>query len=791
MAGAGPGIRFSLRSKLILFFLVVSVIPLVAVNMLVLTRMGGALREQMSNKLIAVRDLKARQIEEYFQSVARDIVLEAESPTVARAVQEFGATQDVYTIRRLGYLGNPDLVHSGKGDPYDVVHARYFNVFGAIVTTKGYYDIYLVAPNGDVVYNYDKGDDFATNLLSGSYRNTSIADLFRQLQTNVNSHEVRTTDFIPYGPSGGVPASFVGAPIVENGQNVGVLIYQLPLDQINALLQDHTGMGETGETYLVGPDKLMRSDSRFTEESTVLAQEVDTPAVQKALAGTIGVQEMEGYRGIPVLSAYKPIDIGGLKWALLTEVDAAEFFAVSNRLRNLVIGIVAVAALAVAGLGIAISRSILRPIGQLTVSAQRIGAGDLEVEIAIPPQNDEVGLLARAFRQMQAELKKLYAGLEQQVAERTAELERRAAQLRTAAEVGRAAVSILDTERLIWQAVELIRERFDLYYVGLFRVEGEWAVLRAGTGAAGQVMLARGHRIKVGEGMIGWSVAHAQPRVALEAGADAVRLATAELPHTRSEAALPLRSRGQVIGALTVQSDRPGVFDTDTITVLQAMADQVAVALDNARLFAASQEALEAERRAYGEVSRQAWGQMLRARHELRYVCDSQDTVRPIAGQPQPEMVQAVQEGHAVQVGQSALAMPLKVRDQVLGAIRLRKRDEVGAWTEEEVRLMETIADQLGLALESARLHQDTQRRAARERLAGEITTRMRETLDIDTVLQTAIREIGEALGMAEVEVRMLGGPAGEPQAGLAPIGGNGYSEGADGASNLSQEVLR
>jgi GAF domain-containing protein len=382
-------------------------------------------------------------------------------------------------------------------------------------------------------------------------------------------------------------------------------------------------------------------------------------------------------------------------------------------------------------------------------------------------------LLARAFRQMQTELKKLYAGLEQQVAERTAELERRAAQLRTAAEVGQAAVSILDTERLIWQAVELIRERFDLYYVGLFRVEGEWAVLRAGTGEAGQVMLARGHRIKVGEGMIGWSVAHAQPRVALEAGADAVRLATSELPHTRSEAALPLRSRSQVIGALTVQSDRPEVFDADTITVLQAMADQVAVALDNAQLFAASQEALEAERRAYGAVSHQAWRQMVRAEAELRYVCDSRGTVRLTPGQRQPEMVQAAQEGHTVQIGQSALVMPLKVRDQVLGVIRLRKRDEAGAWTEDEVRLTETITEELGLALEGARLYQDTQRRAARERLTGEITARMRETLDMDAVLQTAICEIGEALGIAEVEVRMLGGAAVESQATPARANGN------------------
>ncbi len=364
------------------------------------------------------------------------------------------------------------------------------------------------------------------------------------------------------------------------------------------------------------------------------------------------------------------------------------------------------------------------------------------------------------------------------MAERTQDLENRSAYLEATAEVGRVATSILDTDQLIQQVVELIRERFGLYYVGLFLVDEarEWAVLRAGTGVAGQIMLARGHRIKVGTGMIGWSVAHTQPRVALEAGEDAVRLATPELPDTRSEAALPLHSRGQVLGALSVQHAQPGAFDKDTLAVLQTMADQVAVALDNARLFAESQATLEAASRAYGELSLRAWNDLSRTRPEWGYRF-AQTSVTPVKGDWRPEMLQAVQTGQSVQtdheppgspsrersrwveVGDGTegpmLAIPLKVRDHVVGALSFRKGNTEKAWTTEEVVLLETLAEQLSLALESARLHQDTQRRAARERVVSEVTARIRETLDLETVLKAAAEEMRQALGLEEFAVSL------------------------------------
>jgi GAF domain-containing protein/HAMP domain-containing protein len=442
--------------------------------------------------------------------------------------------------------------------------------------------------------------------------------------------------------------------------------------------------------------------------------------------------------------------------------NQAVYTETQRRLIILVVAWVGVTSLGLI-LALFITRSVTGPVAELRSGAEAFRQGNLDTAVRATG-TDELSLLARTFNQLSAELSRLYRDLEQRVAERTRELERRSTYLQAAAEVGRTATSILESDDLIRQVVKLIRDQFNLYYVGLFLLDeaGEWVVLRAGTGEAGQAMLARGHRIKIGEGMIGWSVANARPRIALEAGEDAVRLATAELPETRSEAAIPLRSRGRVVGALTVQDTQPGAFDQDTMAVLQTMADQVAVALDNARLFTESQAALETSRRAYGELSYEAWRRLTRAQPEWGYTYTHKN-ISPARGDWRPEMLQAVQASQSVQSQdgkEHCLAVPLKVRNQVIGVLNFEKGEVDKAWTPEEVALLETLAEQLGMALESARLYQDTQRRAAREELIGQVTSRMRESLDLETVLKTAADEMRRVLGLDEFVISLATGGA-------------------------------
>ena len=329
--------------------------------------------------------------------------------------------------------------------------------------------------------------------------------------------------------------------------------------------------------------------------------------------------------------------------------------------------------------------------------------------------------------------------------ERTRALERRTAYLEATAAVTRDATSVLDVQRLLARVATVVSERFGFYHTGIFLLDatGEWAILQAASSEGGLRMLERQHRLKVGQvGIVGYVTGRGEPRIALDVGADAVFFDNPDLPETRSEMALPLRARGKIMGALDVQSTQPEAFSQEDVAVLQTLADQVAMAINNARLFEQAQASLEAQRRAYGEASRRAWVEMVRSRPNTPYRYDE-------AG---------VTEGREEEEGRlPGIALPVRVRGQEIGTLEAHKHPRSADWSPDEVALLETLADQLSVALESARLYQDTQRRAMEERLVGEVTARIRETLDVDTVLQTAIREIGDALGIAEVEVRMGG----------------------------------
>ena len=530
-------------------------------------------------------------------------------------------------------------------------------------------------------------------------------------------------------------------------------------------LVDQLKVGETGYAYVVDSQGNLIA---FSDTGRVLKGEnvkqlvkVSEFITHPTSADVTEASTYPGIKGAAVVGTYVPLETPN--WAVVTELPWEEAYQEAIQLVEM--SILITLAMAVLGgiLGGYVARRLAVPLVDLTETATRITGGEMGLQAA-GGGTKEVASLATAFNSMTRQLRELIGSLEQRVAERTLALKHQSVYLQASAEVGRAATSILEVDRLIEQVVELIRERFDLYYVGLFLLDeaGEWAILRAGTGEAGQAMLRRGHRLQVGGGsMIGWSVASAQARVALEAGADAVRLATAELPDTRSEAALPLRSRGRVLGALTVQSAQPGVFNQDAVAALQTMADQVAVALDNANLFAQSQAALEAINRASAQSSRQAWADLLKIRAGLGYrgtkygVTDAGDIWRP-------EMEQALKETRTVQVNESAdgpilpLAVPIKIRGQTIGVVDTHKPSEAGSWTPEEVTLLETLVEQLGLALEGARLYQDTQQRAARERMIGEITSHMRESLDVETILRTTADEIYQTLGLEEVAIRLV-----------------------------------
>jgi hypothetical protein len=222
-------------------------------------------------------------------------------------------------------LGTKDeLMAHADGSRYSRAHARFHPRLRSFLKRFGYYDIFLIdARTGDVVYTTFKELDFSTNLASGPYKGTALGRAYRSALA-ASADQSRLEDFAPYLPSYDGAASFIGAPIYDGDEKVGVLVFQMPVGEINALMAQRAGLGESGETYLVGSDQLMRSQSRFSEENTLLSRKIDTAAVAAAFAAGAGQQRMPDYRGVDVLSSYTPLQIEGVKWALLAEIDSEE-----------------------------------------------------------------------------------------------------------------------------------------------------------------------------------------------------------------------------------------------------------------------------------------------------------------------------------------------------------------------------------------------------------------------------------------------------------------------------------
>ncbi len=378
-----------------------------------------------------------------------------------------------------------------------------------------------------------------------------------------------------------------------------------------------------------------------------------------------------------------------------------------------------------------------------------------------------------ASRQLLNPLRQLTDELEELVEERTKELEKTASHLESAnvnlekrniflevaSQVAQEAIFIRDTDQLLRETTRLISDRFDFYHIGIFLLDTtkEWAVLRAANSQSGIHMLARNHRLQVGkEGIVGYVTGSGKPRIVLDVDEDADFFDNPDLPETRSEMAIPLRTLEGVIGALDVQSVEPEAFTNDDVAALQILADQIAVAISNARLFRQVQESLEAEKQAYGQWSKSTWKELLRDQPDLVFLSDNSG-VSPAQDYWKPEMRESLETGEITLNAddQSTIAIPIKVRGQVIGVVDAQKPSHDEDWTSDEINIIDSLTGQLSVALESARLYTDIQDRAIQERVVGEITTRMRETLNLETVIKTAINEIYETLDLEHVTIRL------------------------------------
>jgi len=367
---------------------------------------------------------------------------------------------------------------------------------------------------------------------------------------------------------------------------------------------------------------------------------------------------------------------------------------------------------------------------------------------------DNVRISQAELLQSNAELRAAREDLEARVAERTADLERRSREMQASSEVVRTIASIRDLDALLNEITHLLSEQFGFYHAAVFLLnENKQLVMRAANTQVAQELAQKNFSVPYDQvSMITTACRTRKPYLAVDVSKDPMYLAMSEFPDTCSELALPLIASERVLGALDLQSTSLAAFSQQDLNILQTLANQITIAIENANLFTENQAALESLQRAYGSLSQEGWQRLLRAEPNLGYRIGPIGRPRPIQAAEGPqdnwpaEMTHALKNGQVFQADPATLAVPIKIRDQATGVIRLRKPEESGAWTQAEINLVATLSDRLSTALESARLYEETRRRAERERLTGEITARMRASNDPQAILQVAARELRRAL---------------------------------------------
>ncbi|RED53838.1 methyl-accepting chemotaxis protein [Aestuariispira insulae] len=367
--------------------------------------------ESSQSKLMALMQSRHKAISDYLGTINSDLEIMAATPNTTEALLAFEGAWDVMegdrtaTLQRLYIEENPhptgakeELDFANDGSGYSAVHAQYHPWFRTFLRERGYYDIFLFDLDGNLIYTVFKELDYATNLNSGQWRDTDLGNAFRAAAANPQPGFQAFFDFQPYGPSAGAAASFISTPLFSDGKLAGVLVFQMPIDKINGVMQQTAGMGETGETYLVGSDKLMRSASRFSEESTILKTRVDTDSVSRALSGETGVHVAADYRGEMVFSAFTSLEFMGANWAILAEIDEREVLNPIEQLQ-IQVALIAVGVLIVTAIaGIFVGRNITSPLSHMTGAMKELASGDLDVRIPAQSREDEIGDMASAMK---------------------------------------------------------------------------------------------------------------------------------------------------------------------------------------------------------------------------------------------------------------------------------------------------------------------------------------------------------------------------------------------------------
>ena len=558
----------------------------------------------------------------------------------------------------------------------------------------------------------------------------------------------------------------MAVPVFDNDSHViGVLFSRYNLQPILERLSQ-IQIGQTGDAALINSlgFRLPDSPEQTMQDTGLDWDNLNNRAQSWLVIPYLGQDSLISW--VRIGDLVQDSSLSALDWDIVFSQSIQEVLASVSLIRS-TISIVLVGTVFLSLiLAIILSRIVTYPLNELTQMVGLISKGNLSIR-AEELTEDEFGTLAKSFNIMTGQLKALISGLEQQVDERTQALQQRALQIQAAVEVGNTVASIREMDELLTQITHLISQRFGFYHVGIFLLseDQEFAVLHAANSPGGQRMLARNHKLKVGEvGIVGFVASQRQPRIVHDVGEDAVYFNNPDLPETRSEMGLPLISAGKVLGVLDVQSTLAAAFTQEDITILQLLADQLAVAIDNAYLFTENQKALtearnalEAARRAYRDLSREGWRDLARVTKTFAYRAD-QNGITPIIEDLSPALKHTASVGHLTLPASDTLAVPIKIQDHIAGVVRFKKGEEA-AWSAEEINLIETLTNQLGSALESARLYKETQTSLVRTEALYQIGRTAIATNKTEELLQSVADTIAGTLPAERVLLLTLDMP--------------------------------
>ncbi len=556
--------------------------------------------------------------------------------------------------------------------------------------------------------------------------------------------------------------AYAAVPIQQGGTLAGVAEVSLHLDTL-ALQAFKENFGSDVQIFL-SREAIAEADEEYAASleapipalagyATTLAAPVfgEDSAYQSALEGTPRTSYAQSLKERHTIHSFPLRDVNG---NIIGVVDIVLNRAAASRSRNqwmtLALGAI-IAAVILGGMGVRhFTIRALTPLQELGSAAEAALRGATDLSIDSYP-DDELGLLGRALNALSQHIHALQNNMEKRVAERTQELEKRTLYLQSAAEVARAAATLTDIDTLLNRTASLINEHFQLYHTAIFLRDstGERVVLRASAGHNREAVLAQNISLKVGsEGAVGRVVATGKAYIVSDTASDPYYLANPSLPDVRAEIIVPLRAANRVVGALSVASTATDAPVVNEVHIIQILADQIAIAIENARLLEENRAALTASRRLYGEISRAEWSRLLSAR--LLGYESTPKGVHPITEAAPPAADKAARSG-------GILEIPLEVHEKVIGVIYAEKPPREN-WQPDERLILQEVAQQISLALESARLFYALQERSRRETIITQIADAMGQTLDVDLMLQNFLQELGDTLGFEALEIR-LGNP--------------------------------